>query len=275
MNPSAPCRKPKDMENSAVSSALPGAPPILRAWPNPEIVHGFAGREGGVSTGPFASLNLSYWVGDERDRVDENWRRMRAIIGADTSVRRLNQVHGNTVVALGREDASTRRAGDGMVTAESGVVLAVFTADCVPVLMFDEEKKVACALHAGWRGARAGIAAEGVRAMERQGAGAARIRAALGPSIGPCCFEVDAELASRFVREIPDSARHWRSGPPGKAYLDLRRIVADGLERAGVRRDAITEVGPCTRCESRRYFSRRAAGGGITGLQMSFIGFRA
>ncbi len=102
--------------------------------------------------------------------------------------------------------------GDGMVTAAPGTALGIFTADCVPLLMVDAERRVVSALHAGWRGTLAGIAAEGVHAMVALGARPASIRAALGPSIGLCCFEVDAALAETFAREIPGAAAHARFG---------------------------------------------------------------
>jgi len=95
----------------------------------------------------------------------------------------------------------------------------------------------------------------------------------LGPSIGQCCFEVDAELAERFGREIEGARTHTRAGQPGKDFIDLRAVVRDQLERTGLIGSHIASVGPCTRCASDRFFSRRAAGGKITGLQMSFVGF--
>src|SRR5262249_59737896 len=95
---------------------------------------------------------------------------------------------------------------------------------------------------------------------------------ALGRSIGLCCFEVDRELADRFAREIPSSPAHSRAGRPGKAHLDLRGIVRDQLVEAGVPGDSITLTGPCTRCESARYFSRRSAGGAVTRLPQRLIG---
>jgi len=160
-----------------------------------------------------------------------------------------------------------------LVTAMPGVVLGTFTADCVPVLLAATERDVIGALHAGWRGTLAGIAGAGVRAMVRQGARASAIRALLGPSIGPCCYEVDDELARRFERRFERAHTHVHpSDRAGKAYLDLRGIVADQLAVAGLERAAIQKVGPCTRCESERYFSRRAAAGSVTGLQLSFIG---
>jgi len=97
----------------------------------------------------------------------------------------------------------------------------------------------------------------------------------MGPSIGQCCFEVDAGLADRFGREIAGARSHTRAGRPGKAFIDLRAVVRDQLERAGLAAANIASVGPCTRCASDRFFSRRAAGGKTTGLQLSFVGFAA
>ncbi len=248
---------------------------IIRAWPDASICHGFIGRSGGVSKGAFASMNLSYWVGDDERAVDANWKRIRREVPDPKLVARLNQVHGNVVHAATRETAALRPAGDGIVTAEPGVMLGIFTADCVPILMIDAKRKIAGALHSGWRGVIADIADAGVRAMVQLGARACDIRAAMGPSIGPCCFEVDAELGDRFGREIAGAVNHTRAGHPGKAYIDLRGVARDQLERAGLAAANIASVGPCTRCASERFFSRRAAGGKTTGLQMSFVGFAA
>jgi len=248
---------------------------ILRTWPDAPICHGFIGRAGGVSTGAFASMNLSYWVGDDERAVDVNWERLRRAVPDLKMVARLNQVHGNVVHAATRDTAALRPAGDGIVTAEPGVMLGIFTADCVPILMVDSKRKVAGALHAGWRGVIADIADAGVRAMVQLGAHASAIRAAMGPSIGQCCFEVDAELGDSFAREIAGARSHTRAGRPGKAFIDLRAVVRDQLERAGLAPANIASVGPCTRCAADRFFSRRAAGGQTTGLQMSFVGVAA
>ena len=220
-------------------------------------------------------MNLGQYVGDDPDDVAINWERVRAILPDGLIFSRVHQVHGNAVRVVTRADAHERPAADGMVTRERGVVLGIFTADCVPILMSTRDGDVAGALHAGWRGVIAGIAGNGIDAMEKLGARRGEIRAALGPSIGPCCFEVDADLASRFAAEIPGAARHARDGKPGKAYLDLRAIVRDQLVAAGVAAEAIEKVGPCTRCASDEYFSRRAAGGVTTGVQMSFAGLVA
>ena len=263
------------METHTESPDGSGAVEILRAWPEASICHGFIGRAGGVSTGAFASMNLSYWVGDDERAVDTNWERLRRRVPALKLVARLNQVHGNVVHAATRDTAALRPPGDGIVTAEPGVMLGIFSADCVPILMVDSKRKVAGALHAGWRGVIADIADAGVRAMDQLGARASDIRAAIGPSIGSCCFEVDAELGDRFVSKIAGARNHTRAGRPGKAVIDLRAIVRDQLERAGLAPANIASIGPCTRYAPDRFFSRRAAGGKTTGLQMSFVGFAA
>jgi YfiH family protein len=253
--------------------ALPPRPPIINAWSDSELCHGFLGREGGVSRGPFASLNLSYWVGDNSRFVDVNWQRARILMPRGMRFAQLNQVHGKVIHTVGLGYAgSPRPAADGLVTAAPGLALCIFTADCVPVLLADSERGVIGALHAGWRGTLAGIAAAGIRAMVRQGSRPEAIRAALGPAIGHCCYEVDASLAGQFERRIPHARTHTRAADrPDKAYLDLRGILTDQLVAAGLGGDAIQSVGPCTRCTAERYFSRRAAGGSTTGLQLSFI----
>jgi polyphenol oxidase len=246
--------------------------PILTAWDTPKLAHAFLGRLGGVSIGPYATLNLAYWVGDENAHVDENWRRLREVIG-EAPISRCHQVHGKHVRIVTRENVAEKPQGDGMVTAKPGILLAVASADCVPIFMVDTRCEVVGAIHAGWRGVIAGIAEEGVRALESLGAQPREIRAALGPSIGQCCFEVDEELAERFAREVVGCDRHSRAGRPGKSHLDLRAIVTDQLMRAGLPRESIINVGPCTKCANDRFFSRRA--NASSGLQLSFIGIRS
>ncbi|MGH7931873.1 MAG: peptidoglycan editing factor PgeF [Candidatus Binataceae bacterium] len=231
------------------------------------------GRSGGVSGGRYQSFNLARWVGDEPSAVAENWRRFGAAYPAARTVARLQQMHGTTVHTIGAAWDSERREGDGMVTAAAGMTLGIFTADCVPILMVDAERRVCGAFHAGWRGTLGGIVAAGVCAMAALDARPQALRAAMGPAIGGCCFEVDAELVGQFACEIPGAREHTRPGRTGKAYMSLRSIIRDQLERAGLRREAIVCVGPCTRCGNDRFFSRRGGGGVATGLQMSFIGF--
>jgi purine-nucleoside/S-methyl-5'-thioadenosine phosphorylase / adenosine deaminase len=260
------------MESRPHSQSNPAPLTWMRAPWDAAVAHGFLGRTGGVSGGEYATLNLGLHVGDDPAAVAENLRRVRAELGCGGEFARVNQVHGAEVRVITRDNAGERPRADGMVTDDAGVMLAVFTADCVPLLMRSKRSRVVAAIHAGWRGVIAGIAREGVAAAVALGARPGEISAALGPSIGPCCFEVDEELGARFVREISGAGRHFRPGRAGKVFLDLRAILRDQLIAAGLDPDEIVDLGPCTRCASDRFFSRRAAGGITTGLQMSFIG---
>ena len=296
------------LEFHTESSPDPTSIEILRAFPDAAIHNGFVGRTGGTSREQFSSLNLSYFVGDDRAAVDSNWERLRREVPALKTVARINQVHGIEVHVVTRETASNRPRGDGIVTAEPGVILGIFSADCVPILMIDPKQKIAGAFHAGWRGIMADIATVGVNAMIGLGARASDLRAALGPSIGQCCFEVDKELADRFeveLRQLLSSqgkespqllfplpqekgrspllspfpqgkglgVRFSRPGRPGKAHLDLRAIAHNQLIRAGIAPTNIANIGPCTKCANTQFFSRRAANGQTTGLNLSFVGF--
>jgi YfiH family protein len=184
----------------------------------------------------------------------------------------VNQVHGIAVHAIDSDYEGARREGDGMVTGACGVALGIFTADCVPLLMVDVAAGVAGAFHAGWRGTLAGIASAAVAKMVAAGAAPERLAAAMGPAIGPCCYEVDVDVGERFASAWPGAAGRIRAGRPGKAMLDLRGILFDQLKGAGLAPGSITTVGPCTRCAADRFFSRRAAGRQC-GLQLSFVGF--
>jgi polyphenol oxidase len=260
--------------STAPSTCRPPAFPLVRVWNLPRLVHGFMTRRGGASRGSYYSFNLADGVGDDPKAVSANWTLWHTAY-PHLRVVRLQQVHGNRVHPIGLADKGAHKIGDGMVTDVPGIVLAIFTADCVPVLMMDAEAGIVGAVHAGWRGTLAGIANEGVKAMTALGARSYQIRLAMGPSIGSCCFEVDADLAGRFVSHLPEAAACCCAGRSGKKHLDLRGILRWQFREAGVSADSIMEIGPCTRCNSDRFFSRRAAGGAPTGLQMSFIGFES
>jgi YfiH family protein len=230
--------------------------------------HGFTTRDGGVSDPPFDRLNLGGAVGDDPARVAENWRRLEQATGLRFA--RVRQVHGARVV---RADAPCEPAdeADAVLSTAQGVAACVSVADCVPVLLADPESGAVAAVHAGWRGTLARAAAEGVRALAREaGAPAARLLAAVGPSIGPCCYEVSADLAARFRAELGDAVVH-----PGPApTVDLWKANAAVLAAAGVRPERIEVLGRCTSCERERFFSHRRDAG-RTGRQMAFIAPRA
>lgn len=249
----------------------------------PKLAHGFCGRRGGYSRGPFAELNLSFGVGDDADAVRENWRRVAHAVGVVPRFATMQQVHGTRVVTL-RHPAEKRVEADALVTRQAGVALSILTADCVPILLVAPERHAIAAVHAGWRGTIGGIAAHAVRHLESRFAASVRnIRAALGPSVGGCCYEVDRDIVDRLEERwgaMPDAVRRGDTGdrPAAKAMLDLRRANAAILVRAGIRAADIASIGSCTRCALTEYFSYRAAsaatGHGVTGRQLSFIGWQ-
>jgi YfiH family protein len=238
--------------------------------PSDGFLHGFPERAGGVSTGARASLNLGVSWGDDRALVEANRRRLADCAGYDpAAVQMARHVHGTDVWTVGQpltDDATF----DGLVCDRPGAVLAAFAADCIPILFAEPEARVCGAAHAGWRGTVAGIARNMVAAMQALGARADRIHVALGPSIGPCCFEVGPEVVAAFSDALGDVPGLVVAGPH-KDHVDLRVASRTILERAGVAPDHIDDRPPCTRCEPERFFSYRRDGR-AGGIHMSFIG---
>ena len=171
------------------------------------VAHGFSTRQGGVSQGMWASLNLGVSRGDDPDHVRENYRRFQAAIGAEGHVMAAsNQVHGAVVRNLTTADlkddpyGKTGYEADGLMTAIPGVILTVFSADCIPVLLYDPRRRVIAALHAGWRGTAAGIVTVAVGQMASvYGSDPADILAAIGPGIGQCCFETHEDVPNAMT----------------------------------------------------------------------------
>ena len=249
-------------------------PPILQApWVGVAgVAHGFFGRRGGFSGGELGSLNLSERVGDRPWTVGANWTQVRRALPG-LQVARMQQVHGIRVVRVGSADQQVGEA-DGMLTTEPGVGLAVLTADCVPLLAAAPGREAVMALHAGWRGSLAGIAVAALRtAAAELGIRPDEWQVALGPSIGGCCYEVEAEIGRQFVDRwgaMPDA---WQpAGDHGQ--LDLRRANRAILVAQGVPEAAISDVGPCTSCASDEFFSHRRSSG-RAGRQLSLIGLKA
>ena len=226
--------------------------------------HGFTTRYGGVSTGDFASLNLGSNRGDDPEAVRENYRRVCALFGAgidECAVTR--QVHGNVVRTVTKADRHVCMSpvpyeADGLVTAEKGLPIFCFTADCVPVLLCDSEHGVAAAVHCGWRSSVGDILGEAVKAMRALKAAPESIHAALGPAIGRCCFETD--------RDVPDAIEAWLDGDTqglftrredGKYLVDLRLANARRLCSLGLRPEHIDVSEECTFCSHDKYWSHR------------------
>jgi YfiH family protein len=230
-----------------------------------DFPHGFTTREGGLSRGPFRSLNLGAEVGDDPERVVQNWERLAQATGL--AFARVRQVHGCRVVEAGSGPGPTEEA-DAVTTAVPGVAACVSVADCAPVLIADPRSGAVAAIHAGWRGTIARAAAQGVRALvDRHGAHPADLLAAIGPSIGPCCFEVSRDLAARFRDELgPVTGNPRENG----SRADLWRANEKVLREAGLARRRIDVLARCTSCEESVFFSHRRDQG-RTGRHVAFI----
>jgi YfiH family protein len=242
----------------------------------PGLTHAFFGRRGGHSTGDFASLNLSASVGDLPGHVVKNRAEVLEALGRPTAtLAQLTQVHSNRVVTLNDpHDAAARPEADGIVTATPGVLLAIQTADCAPILLADPEAAVIGAAHAGWRGALSGVIGATVAAMRGLGAEPARIVAAIGPTISLDNYEVGPDFAANLVKEHRDAESRLRTTPGGRAHFDLPGFVFDQLIEAGVGK--VNDLGRCTYGNPKHYFSHRRATheGRKAGRQIALIGLR-
>jgi hypothetical protein len=227
------------------------------------IAHGVFARHGGVSVGHLASLNTSISVGDSRENVRENRERaFRALGRAPDSVADLWQVHSADVVVADRPRdlrVDAMRA-DVIVTDRPEVTLFLRFADCVPVLLYDPKRRVVGLAHAGWRGTLLKASAAAVRAMvERYGSHPGDIVAGLGPSIGPCHYEVGPEVVAQ-TRAVFDGASDELLAPVGgRTHLDLWAANARTLREAGVGQIEVSRV--CTACQTRDFFSHRGERG--------------
>ncbi len=231
-----------------------------------ELVHGFAERAGGVSAGPYTSLNLGPRSGDDPGAVSENRRRLLAALGIEACpVCAPRQVHSADVAVLRAGEVPAEAAvfpGDGLATDTRGVALLVLAADCVPVLLYDPARHVIAAAHAGWRGTAGGIAGRAVEVMREQfGCVPADVRVALGPAIGRCCYEVGPEVLAAVAAATPGPAEAlYDPLPAGKGRLDLIAANVAQLVATGVPAHAIGTSGLCTACHGDRFFSHRRDG---------------
>lgn len=230
--------------------------------------HAFSTRLGGVSTGVLESLNLSVRRGDAPERVRENWARLSAAAGMDLSgVAYAKQIHSAQVRIAYPEDLQPpelepRFECDGFVTNCPGVPLAVFMADCIPVLLHDPAAGVIGAVHCGWRGSVQDMIGAAITQMRTLGARPEHIHAAIGPGIGVCCFEVGPEVVEGIERLLGgETAGLVRKKPDGKFMVDLKHANARRLTQLGVpgRQIDISEV--CTMCRPDQFWSHRKTNG--------------
>lgn len=187
----------------------------------------------------------------------------------------VKQVHGTDALVVDRALTPADRfqgGWDALVTDQPGIMVAIRTADCVPVLVHDPQRRVVAAIHAGWRGAVAGIVPKTIALMEsRFGSTPEHLRVSIGPSAGVCCYEVDEPVLDKLRQEFPDWQRVVRSRRSGKAHLDLKTLIREQAQAAGTSPESITAVNLCTICHEDLFFSYRREGK-VIGTMVSAIG---
>ncbi|MTD28443.1 purine nucleoside phosphorylase YfiH [Erwinia sorbitola] len=236
---------------------------IVPNWPAPANVRACSStRQGGVSQAPWDSLNLGAHVGDELQHVQTNRQRLLELADLPSMPQWLEQVHGTEVLTLDWKVPDSLRA-DAAYTRTPGVVCAVMTADCLPVLFCSQDGQEVAAAHAGWRGLCNGVLEATINAFS---APPSQIYAWLGPAIGPDAFEVGPEVREAFIAQNPAASAAFR--PEGeKFYADLGHLAKLRLEAAGVRH--VWGGGQCTLKQSEQFFSFRRDG--VTGRMASLI----
>ena len=249
---------------------LQAAPLAALPW----LRHGFSTRSGGISTvyGQPDDLNLGFTKEDDRATVEENRRRFLQSIapGNDWPLRTVRQIHSDLTLPVATPEAPLDPA-DGLSTALPGVFLAMMTADCVPVLLVDPRHRAVAVFHAGWRGTVAAIVEQGVQHLrDTYGSTPEDLLAAIGPSIGPCCYEVGDEVRTRFETSFPYAASLFHN-----RHLDLWQGNRRQLESAGLPPANITVLAQCTACartpDGRRNFFSYRTENGVTGRMMTAI----
>ena len=219
-------------------------------WPAPARVKAWVSvRDGGISRAPYSTLNLGTHVGDEPDAVAENRRRLAADLGLPAEPNWLTQVHGRRVVDL---DEPWSGPADGAVTGRTGVVCAVLTADCLPVLLADRSGSRVGIAHAGWRGLAAGILDAAVAAMKTP---PAELVVWFGPAIGQSAYEVGDDVLTSFIQADAAAATAFEPNERGRWQADLYALARMRLQRLGV--TSIHGGGSCTYSEPERFFSHR------------------
>jgi YfiH family protein len=228
------------------------------------IVHAVSTRLGGFSPAPWDTLNLSVSTGDAPANVYANRHRLAESVGTTYDrVYTCHQVHGANVVRVHDQDPADVGAihADALMTDRRGHFLSLRFADCVPILFFDPRRPAGAIAHAGWRGTAENVAGATVASLaEAFDSRPADLLVGIGPSIGPCCYEVGEDTAAHFAERRGGVLRD-----DGRLVLDLWTLNRQALEDAGVPTEQIEVSGVCTRCHSDEFFSHRAAGGGPSG----------
>ena len=247
---------------------------MIRAAALGGVAHGFLGRRGGVSTGPYAGLNVGTGSDDEAEAIAANRRLATEAVLPGSRLVTVYQVHSADAVTVQAPIAhDLRPRADALVTDRPGLALGILTADCAPVLLADPQAGVVGAAHAGWKGALGGVTDAAILAMETLGARRDRIAAAIGPCIARASYEVDAAFARRFEADDPANERFFTPGRAGHHQFDLEAYVAARLAAAGITR--IEALGQDTYAQADRFYSYRRAthrGEAGYGRQISIVG---
>lgn len=232
--------------------------------------HGFSTRLGGCSTSVLDSLNLGSNQGDAPENVRENFRRFQQAIGAEPGAPLVknHQVHTARVRVVTEKDAVPDLAlggdvdADAMVTDCPGLCLTAFSADCLPILFYDPQRKVVAAAHAGWRGTAQGVAGAVVQMMEKQyHCEAADILCAIGPGISSCCFETHEDVPQALIQCLGQSAQSLiHPQENGKFLVDLKGANREILLRSGLRAEHLAISDVCTACRPEWFWSHRVLG---------------
>ncbi len=244
----------------------------IPAFAEAGVTAAFSTRLGGVSRGPYATLNMGFHVGDDPAAVRENRRRFFRVLGFQPEdLVEAEQVHGSRVQVIGKAQRGTEiPATDALVTNIPGLLLGEFFADCVPLYFLDPRSRAVALAHAGWRGTVANIAAGTLEALSNAfGSRPEDCLVAIGPSIGPCCYEVDEHVVGPLRESFPGWQEAVTPSGSGKWFLDLWEVNARQLREKGVKNEHILAGKICTACRPGQFFSYRAHG--VTGRMAAAI----
>ena len=236
------------------------------------IKHGFSTRLGGHSTEAYESFNLGLHVDDDPLIVEKNTHRALKLLDLkDRKMVRLEQVHSSRVVKIEDSPRASPWVADACWSENPGLALCILVADCLPILLSDKKGSFIAAVHAGWRGSAEKIVTNMVKELLLAGKNIADLKVALGPAIGPCCFEVDAAVAEKLKTSTLSGIGLEKNADGHKYQANLWQINKQQLLECGVPSQGIDVVRECTKC-SKKYYSYRRDGG-ITGRQSGLIGF--
>lgn len=234
------------------------------------IGHGFLCRTGGASKAPFYSLNFDMREGDDSESVERNKTIAGKLFGFDPArLLTVSQVHGNDILIIDKPvkniDEFSLTSSDAIVTNQGNLAIGILTADCVPILLLDPVKKVIAAVHAGWKGTVKAVVKNAIDTMaKRFGSDKKTLLAAIGPSIGPCCYKVDEAVVKEFG--IAEFIKREDTG----LRLDLKKANVSQMLNAGLSESNISVENLCTSCRNDLFFSYRADNK-KTGRQLNFI----